>query len=992
MTEEAQHGHEVDDLWAWIDQDDPAPDVPPIASDSVTAVMVVHDAAEWLPRQLLSLARLDPRPGLIVAVDTGSSDGSGELLERALAEGVIDRHLSADRQLSFGQAVMVGIDGSEPDWLWLLHDDSAPHRDALAQLLEGARQCDIVVPKLLEPKRRNYPETISEVGQAITMGGLRVPIVEPGDIDQRQSESRDVLGGSSAGMLVRGDTWREVGGIAPQVRRHRDGVDLGWRANAVGYRVLTWPDAALNHLMAGRVGLRPDDEHPHVSDRLAALRIAGSRGAGGVGLAVASVLRAAGFLLAKSPSYASAELRAWREYRSTREETTALAATLPEEDLTPEDLLPSRFWPVRHAVDALGSGLAERYRSLTEAPADTSIDELTSDEYAGPVRKRRFLSPTTLLVVVLVLCAALAARTLLGSGPVSGGGLLAPPPSLAEAWHAYLRGREPWLGLAAVASIVGFGSPAWFAFFAIILTPLLAALSSLALLRRLGVGVAAACAASAAWAGGTILLGLVTAGDVSGMVLAVIGPLCARALHSVLTNDAAGAERLRAPAGAAFWILIVACVWPVALPLLTVVGIVWVVRDRPRAVEAAVALVPAWVFLAPWLPALVRHPGRLLTGVDPLAWPDYPPASYALAVGRVLPSGLPLWVSIAFFVILAVVAVAALARLPRRVWVGCLVALAVPLVLGSVLSRVTVGVDGGVVRPLLSPWALLVLAAVLAPVLWQRAEEGRAAWLGPVAVSVSAALALGTWAVIGFAGPVRHATSVLPGYVRDVLDSERDSRALVISVGDHERVSWNVVDARQPMWGTGERNPIGSFDRQFTALAYSIAAADPPADLAQRFALMGVSHLYVGGVEADQRAALDNLEGLVSNPADDRSVVWTVSGLVSRLSIDAAEPYIVNGTIPAGGENRMLFLAESGGSDWSAKLDGRPLARAAATDRPLIDDSVVTFGPLPAGGGTVEVAPTEHTWRAWLHLLVMLSIGLLAAPTLGGTSSARRGL
>ena len=37
--------------------------------------------------------------------------------------------------------------------------------------------------------------------------------MEEGDIDQGQTEARDVLGASTAGMLVRGDTWREFGGM-----------------------------------------------------------------------------------------------------------------------------------------------------------------------------------------------------------------------------------------------------------------------------------------------------------------------------------------------------------------------------------------------------------------------------------------------------------------------------------------------------------------------------------------------------------------------------------------------------------------------------------------------------------------------------------------------------------------------------------------------------------------------------------------------------------
>lgn len=990
MTDAAQHGQEVHDLWAWIDQEDPAPDVPEIPADQVLAVMVVHDAAAWLPRQLLSLARLNPRPGRLVAVDTGSTDDSARMLERARDEGVLDEVITLPRETSFGAAVAEAVGEREPDWIWLLHDDSAPHRDALAHLLEGARHSDMVVPKLLEPKRRNYPETLSEVGQAITPGGIRVPLVEAGDIDQHQNESRDVLGASTAGVLIRGETWREVGGIAPEVERHRDGVDLGWRVNAVGYRVLTWPDAALNHHRAGHTGLRADQDHPHVADRLAALRIAGSRGASGFGLGAASLLRAAGFLIAKSPSTAVAELKAWGRYRRSGETTRALAARLPDEDHTPEDLLPNRFWPVRHAFDQIGAGLSERYRSLTDASAQTSIDELTSDEYSGPARHGRVFSPVTVLVVVLLIAAVVAARSLLG-GSVSGGGMLLAPADLAAAWQAYLQGSAPWLGLAAFASLAGFGSPGGFALLALILAPMLAGLSALALLRRLGVEPVLAGAAAGAWAAGTVLLGLVTAGDVTGMVLAVSAPLLVRSLHSVAVDEATGAERLRAPAGAAFWLIVVAAVWPAALVGLTIAAAVLVARQRGRRVEAAVVIVPAWLFHIAWLPDLVRHPGRLLTGVDPLAWPDYPPASYALVIGRILPSGLPVWANIVFFAVLGLLALWAVSRLPRRAWLWSMVCLATPMILGTILSRLTVAVDGGIARPLLSPWALMVLAALLAPVLSTGAVDDRLRRVAVSAVSAVSLLAVVVFAVVGFAGPVQPRGSVLPGFVRDVIASQRDSRALVLEIGEDRRVTWNVVDQRQPRWGSGERNPVGSFDAQFNALAYAVAAGDPPADLAERFRLMGVSHLYLGGFETSQRAALDNLEGLVGNPADDRSAVWTVSGLVSRVSTDGDEPFVVAGEVAAGEEGRHLYVAETPWQDWTVELDGTRLPRQGDTRRDLISAEVLTFGPVPAEGGALVAHPTNHRWQLWLHVTVMVALAVLAAPTLGGGTAARRG-
>lgn len=978
MTDEPLHGR-LEDLWSWIENEDPAGDTPPVDPVDVTAVMVVHDAAEWLPRQLLALAGLAPRPGRLIAVDTGSADDSRRLLASAAAEGVLDEVLHVGPEVTFGAAVAHALGDAEPEWIWLLHDDSAPRRDTLGALLEGARQADLVVPKLLEPKRRNYPDTLCEVGQAITPGGIRVPLVEVGDVDQRQTEPAEVLGGSTAGLLVRGSAWREVGGLAPEVERHRDGVDLGWRINSLGYRVLTWPDAALVHRRAGRTGERPGDEHPHTADRLAALRVAGARGGSLAGLAAASVLRAAGFLLGKSPGHARAELAALRRHLATRAATRALAVRLPEEDLTPDELLPNRFWPVRHAVDRFGSAMADRFRDLRES--DTSIDDLTGDDFAGGRAERRALSPVTLVIVALLVAAAAAARTLLGLGPVSGGGLLPAPASLAAAWQAYQTGEAPWLAAAAVASLAGLGSPGWFVFLAVLAAPVLAALAALALLRRLGVRPLAAAGAAAAWAGATLVFGLVTAGDVTGMVLAVAGPLLARSVHAVIHNQAAGAERFRAPAAAGFWLLVCSLSWPLLLPLATATAVGWVLRDRSRLVDAATTLVPAWLFLAPWLPALTRHPGRLLTGIDPLAWPDYPPVSSALLLGRLLPSGLPLWVNVVLVVVLVAAAVAGLVQLRGRSWLLGLAAITAPLLIGATLSRLVVTVDGGTARVLLSPWAMLVVAALLAPPLL--AEKPRPHV--PLALGLAGLLAAGGWAAVGFAGPVREQPSVLPGYVRDVISSDRDTRALLIRLDGDEAVAWNVVDARRPQWGAGERNPVGDFAPDFQALVQAFATGTVPDDVAAQLTGLGVSHVWLSGFGPELRAALDNAAGLTSAAADADTVVWTVTGLVSRAVVvdgDATEP-VLRGEVAAGSAGRTLVVAEPPAADWVATLNGRALERVAGGER-------LTF-TLGAEGGELRVEPRAHPWRAGWHAVVLALIAVLAAPSLGGGTMARRG-
>lgn len=992
MTEEPQHGA-LDDLWSWIDQEDSVFDVPAVPPSDVTAVMVVTDAAEWLPRQLHALERLDPRPGTIIAVDAASTDDSLALLQAAHEDGVLTRVVEAGERVAFGAAVELALTDTEPEWLWLLHDDSAPHQGALGELLEGARRADVVVPKLLQPKRRNYPETLAEAGQTITGGGLRVPLVEVGDIDQGQLESTEVLGASTAGLLIRGEVWREVGGLAPELPRHRDGVEFGWRVNGHGYRVLTWPEAALNHLEAGRTGLRPHDEHPHVADRVAALRIAAARGARRGTLGVASVLRAAGFLIAKSPGHAAAELRALRRYGADPALLDALRARIPEEDVTPPELLPQRLWPLRHALDRFGGGVAERYRDLADSPPAASIDELTGDDFAGGVTERRRVPAPAILFGVLIVAALVAGRTLLGLGPVSGGGLLPAPGSFGAAWNAYLTGDAPWLGFASIASLAGLGFPGWFAFLALLTTPLLAAGAVLSLMRLLDVPGVPAAVISACWGGGVILLGLVTAGDATGMTLAVVGPLLARSVIRIASSDATGAERLRLPAGAALWLTIASAVWPAALLFATLLGGWALLRHRGRVAEVLVALLPAWAFLAPWLPTLARHPGRLLTGVDPLAWPEIPPASYALLIGRILPSGLPLWANVAFFAIIGVVAAVAIGRLHGwRMWVAVSL-VAGPLLLGTVLSRLTVGLDGGVARPLLSPWALLALAAMLAPVAWQAGRRPAGTRWAQIALGAAAAVAIGSWAVVGFAGPVESRTSELPGYVRDVVVSERDSRVLLVDLGSDGTVSWNIVDSRRPQWGSGETDPAGGFSEQFSGIATSLATDAPPADLAERLRLLGVSHLWLRGFEPQQRSTVDNLEGLLSAPTGGAATVWTVTDSPARaflVGVDGSYLPIVDNVVPDGAADRTLWLAEEPGASWTASVDGRTLDVTSGPPSAEYDLQLIGF-TLGADGGELELEPVTHDWRFGWHLLIGLGLIVLAAPSLGGAGGARRG-
>ncbi|MFF4842660.1 glycosyltransferase family 2 protein [Streptomyces collinus] len=284
----------------------------------VTAVLVSHDGARWLPHALAGLLGQERPVQNAVAADTGSADDSARLVTEALGD---DRVLHLARRTGFGQAVeeasriapVLGPDelpylkrpsgwdpvtrswrddaydlpelphGEPVQWLWLLHDDCAPEPDALAQLLRvvdnelelGRDDVAVVGPKLRGWYDRRQ---LLEVGVSVANSGRRWTGLDRREQDQGQHDHvRTVLSVSTAGMLVRRDVFEQLGGFDRRLPLMRDDLDLCWRATAAGHRVLVAPDAVVRHAEAASRERRTVDcvgrtaASPHKVDKAGAV-------------------------------------------------------------------------------------------------------------------------------------------------------------------------------------------------------------------------------------------------------------------------------------------------------------------------------------------------------------------------------------------------------------------------------------------------------------------------------------------------------------------------------------------------------------------------------------------------------------------------------------------------------------------------------------------------------------------------------------------------
>ncbi|MFH8497327.1 glycosyltransferase family 2 protein [Streptomyces coeruleorubidus] len=284
----------------------------------VTAVLVSHDGARWLPDALAGLLGQERPVQYAMGADTGSADASAQLVTDALGA---DRVLHLARRTGFGQAVeecgrtapvltpehlpylkrpsgwdpvtrswrddaydLPELPHGEPvQWLWLLHDDCAPEPDALAQLLRvvdneyelGREDVAVVGPKLRGWYDRRQ---LLEVGVSIANSGRRWTGLDRREQDQGQHDHvRPVLSVSTAGMLIRRDVFEQLGGFDRHLPLMRDDVDLCWRAHAAGYRVLVAPEAVVRHAEAASRERRTVDcvgrtaASPHKVDKAGAV-------------------------------------------------------------------------------------------------------------------------------------------------------------------------------------------------------------------------------------------------------------------------------------------------------------------------------------------------------------------------------------------------------------------------------------------------------------------------------------------------------------------------------------------------------------------------------------------------------------------------------------------------------------------------------------------------------------------------------------------------
>src|SRR5919198_2905294 len=183
-----------------------------IRPSSVLVILVAKDGAGWLRQCLVALSRQTHARLGVVAVDSGSSDGSGDILQQALGS---DRVIRFDHPVPFSRAADVGLHSElagEADYVLFMHDDVLLGPGAIARMVEAAERVEgtgIVGGKVLDWQE---PGLLREIGLSSDRFGYPSTPLEDGEIDQGQYDRvREVMFVSSCAMLVSKAVWNRIG-------------------------------------------------------------------------------------------------------------------------------------------------------------------------------------------------------------------------------------------------------------------------------------------------------------------------------------------------------------------------------------------------------------------------------------------------------------------------------------------------------------------------------------------------------------------------------------------------------------------------------------------------------------------------------------------------------------------------------------------------------------------------------------------------------------
>ena len=222
---------------------------------AVVAVVVTTGASPWLEETLSSLAAQHYEELSVLVLVTGDESDPTQRVGRILPEAFVRLLPGRPGYAAASNEALGMVEGAT--FFLLCHDDCVLDGDVVHNMVEESFRSNAGV---VSPKFVNWddPSVLLHVGMYCDKTGAVVDRIQDGEVDHGQHDAvRDVFVAPGGCVLIRADLWRELEGFDAGIVAMGEDLDLSWRSQVAGSRVVVAPAARVRHREAVASGLLP---------------------------------------------------------------------------------------------------------------------------------------------------------------------------------------------------------------------------------------------------------------------------------------------------------------------------------------------------------------------------------------------------------------------------------------------------------------------------------------------------------------------------------------------------------------------------------------------------------------------------------------------------------------------------------------------------------------------------------------------------------------
>lgn len=222
-----------------------------------TAIVILNWNGEKFLRQFLPtlVENTNSELARICIIDNGSTDGSLQFLSENFSQIQL---VKLDKNYGFAGGYNRGLKEIDAEYFMLLNSDVEVGKDwisPLMELMDSDPTIGVCGPKLIDYNNREKFEYAGAAGGYIDKYGYpfcRGRVFESLETDKGQHNTQeDCLWISGAALFIRSKLFFEVGGFDDDFFAHQEEIDLCWRVQNSGFRVVCEPKSEIYHVGGG---------------------------------------------------------------------------------------------------------------------------------------------------------------------------------------------------------------------------------------------------------------------------------------------------------------------------------------------------------------------------------------------------------------------------------------------------------------------------------------------------------------------------------------------------------------------------------------------------------------------------------------------------------------------------------------------------------------------------------------------------------------------